>query len=300
MNTGASALSLLDVTTKDGVVLRASVREPVGAPVGVAILAHAMFARRSEWERPKGKGVAEFLASEGWRTVAFDFRGHGDSGTPAKQGGSWSYDDLVVHDLPAMVDDARTRWPELPIVVVGHSLGGHVALASHAIGKCSFDGVVMAATNVWLKDVEPSRARWIMKRGSVALMNTIARVYGRFPARKFKMGSDDESLEYFAAVARVPRINSWTNDDGSVDYRAAVSRCTLPALAIASDGDTLNCPPACAERFLGIASGPHVFDRITRADDGGPAPGHMEIVTSLAARSAWVRAAKWMSAIARS
>jgi predicted alpha/beta hydrolase len=123
----------IEVHTSDGHVLRAMVREPERGQRlrGVAVLAHAMFARKSEWERG-GRGLSSFLNALGWRTIAFDFRGHGESGTGAAKGGRWTYEDLVARDLPAVVDGARARARGRRVIVVGHSLGGHVAAAAQA------------------------------------------------------------------------------------------------------------------------------------------------------------------------
>ena len=70
-----------------------------------------------------GAGLAQRLSDRGWRTIAFDFRGHGDSGPGAAKGATWTYDDLVVHDLPAVVEGARARARGRKVIVVGHSPG---------------------------------------------------------------------------------------------------------------------------------------------------------------------------------
>ncbi|MEO6420812.1 MAG: alpha/beta fold hydrolase, partial [Polyangiaceae bacterium] len=133
----------IEVHTEDGHALRAYVREPSAKCIGVAVLAHAMFARSSQFERPHGRGLARFLAEQGWRTVAFDFRGHGDSGPSASSGGRWTYDDLVRRDLPCVVDCARARQKRgEKVVVIGHSLGGHVAMAAQGLGILDADAVV--------------------------------------------------------------------------------------------------------------------------------------------------------------
>ncbi len=180
--------------TADGHVLRGDVREPPSKRrIGVAILAHAMLARRTEFERPLSGGLARFLVSRGWRTVTFDFRGHGESGDGAAKGASWSYDDLVRFDLPAVVDATRARAKKLPVVVVGHSLGGHVALAAQGTGRIAADAVVCIAANIWLAAHEPSTARWIAKRAVMAGIDAVCRKRGYFPARALRIGSDDEA-----------------------------------------------------------------------------------------------------------
>lgn len=289
------ALEPIEIRTDDGVALRGDVREPPARDrVGVAVLAHAMMARRSEFERPSGGGLARFLASRGWRTIAFDFRGHGESGTPAADGGSWTYDDLVRLDLPAVVACARARAKKLPVVVVGHSLGGHVALAAQGTGRIDANAIVGIASNVWLPVLEPSRVRWAMKRATMALVGVACDKRGYFPARALRAGSDDEAAAYFAALRRCVDRGRWTSDDGREDYLASLANVTVPVMSLASDGDRINCAPECAERFHARCAGPRAVERVRRADGGGAPPGHMELVTTERAKSAWERVESWM------
>src|SRR5262249_17449265 len=172
------------------------------------------------------------------------------------------------------------------VVVVGHSLGGHVALASQATGLLAADAIAMFGANVWLRALEPSRLRWIAKRAiSRAIEEACAR-RGYFPARSLRMGSDDEASAYMLVnTSRTVREGRWRSDDG-IDYLRALADVKVPVRSIASDGDRINCHPACAERLLVHVGGPRAFDRIRAADDGGAAPGHMEMVTTEAAKSA--------------
>ncbi len=293
---GAEAV---EVHTRDGRALRATVREPArGAKArGVAVLAHAMFARRSEWERA---AFARFLAERGWRTIAFDFRGHGDSGPGAATGADWTYDDLALVDLPAVVDGARARArgrgrDAKKVIVVGHSLGGHVAVASQATGAMGADGLVLVASNVWLRETEPSGARWLAKLAIARAMDEVCARRGYFPARALRQGSDDEAPSYVAALGRVVASASWTSEDGRVDYGERMRRMRTPVYALASDGDPIHAHPECAARFALRAPGRVTFDRIARSDDGGAPPGHMEIVTTARSASAWARMERWMA-----
>lgn len=299
-----SGTETIEIHTASGPALFATVREPARGVklAGTAVLAHAMFARRSEFERRRGTsggGLAPFLCGRGWRTIAFDFRGHGDSGAGAASGATWSYDDLVREDLPAVVACARARSRRAPVVVVGHSLGGHVALAAAGTGALDADAIAMFGANVWLRALEPSRARWAVKRGVMAGVDAVCRKVGYFPARALRMGSDDEPARYMEALSRVAREGRWGSDDGRVSYEDALRRVTIPVRAIASDGDRLNCHPDCAAAFVARCGGPTSFDRIDAADDGGKAPGHMEMVTTDAAARAWGRLEEWMAESAR-
>ncbi|MDE2510464.1 MAG: alpha/beta fold hydrolase, partial [Elusimicrobia bacterium] len=64
-----------------------------------------------------------WLALEGWDVLAFDYRGYGASGGKKSLSGS-------IADGAAALAYARAKAPGLPLVVVGQSLGGAVAVAA--------------------------------------------------------------------------------------------------------------------------------------------------------------------------
>ncbi len=302
-----AAREAIEVHTSDGQVLRALVREAKRGERarGTAVLAHAMFARKSEWDRESKRGrggtlgeeapsLARFLSDRGWRTIAFDFRGHGESGPGAASGARWTYEDLVARDLPAVVEGARARSRGRRVVVVGHSLGGHVAAAAQATGAIDVDAIGLIASNVWLRSLEPSFPRWIAKRAIGRAVEAVCARRGYFPARPLRLGSDDEAAAYMAALWRVVDRGFWGNEDGHVDYWEELRHVAVPLFALASDGDPLNAHPECTARFALRAKGKVTIDRIRASDDGSAAPGHMEIVTTGQARSAWDRLERWM------
>ena len=67
----------LEIRTTDGIALRAVVDDPPeGIELrGTCVMAHAMFARKTEFGRRDRAGLAQAYAAGGWRTIAFDFRG---------------------------------------------------------------------------------------------------------------------------------------------------------------------------------------------------------------------------------
>lgn len=278
----------MELRTRDGWSLRADVHEPANAgTVGVVVLAHAMMARRTSFDRAK---VARFFVDRGWRVVAFDFRGHGDSGPRAQEGASWSYDDLVRHDLPAAFAFARGRErKKRRVVLVGHSLGGHVGLAAQGTSLVAFDAIVALGANVWLRQDEPSLRRWLVKRAVLAAVAATCRCVGRFPVRALRLGSDDEARAYFEDFDRYARAGRWTSADGSVDYLAALAEVRAPVLQIVGEADRLACPPECGARFIARCAGRHEVMRAAGID-------HMGLVTSEAMRPTWDRVESWMRA----
>lgn len=285
----------LDIRTSDGWSLRADVHEPKGDAVGVAVLAHAMMARRSEFDRPQGAGLAQFFVERSWRVVTFDFRGHGESGPLAREGGSHHYDDFVTRDLPTVHAFARSRSSRKhSVVLVGHSLGGHAGLAAQGAGLVAFDAIVAVGANVWLRQLETSAARWLVKRAALLGMFALSKRIGRFPSRALRLGSDDVTRACVDDLERFARTGMWTSADGGIDYLSSLLRVRIPVLQMVSDGDRLDCPPECGARFVAHCGGRHEIIRIGRSDDGGPPPSHMGLVTSGTVTSSWERAEAWM------
>src|SRR4051812_43694673 len=126
----ADSCEVIALKTASGWSLAVEVREPLGPVRGTAILLHSMMASRRIWNSPREQGVAGFFNERGLRTLALDFRGHGESGPVASNGGTWRYDDIVREDVPALCHAARERWPNDRVTLVGHSLGGHASIAA--------------------------------------------------------------------------------------------------------------------------------------------------------------------------
>lgn len=298
---GAAHVESLDLRTRDGWSLRANLHSPSGAPEGVAVLAHALLARRTSFYRPKAASLATLLVDCGWRVVAFDFRGHGDSRPTPREGGAFGYDEFVRHDMAAVCEFAREQaGPGEPVVVVGHSLGGHAALVAQGSGAARIDAIVgFGAAPPFLRAHEPSPARWWAKRTLFASMLAVARRVGRFPARAMRLGSDDTTLACCEDFERYARTDRWASRDGRVDYLAALRNVRIPVLHVASEANRFECVPVCADRFAACSGGPREVLRVTRGDDGAPPPSHMGLVTSAHLRAVWQDIEAWMRRAAR-
>ncbi len=281
----------LEVHTHDGANLRAVLEEPAeGVPLrGVFVLAHALFARGSSFGREGRPGLRALLAARGYRTLVFDFRGHGASRAPR----AWRYDDLVRFDLPAMIELARARSDGLPVLVAGHSLGGHVTLAAHGTGRTHVDGILALATNLWLPEIEPSFVLRAAKRAFARATLPVVSRTTTVPARRLGIGSDDAPSEVVRMILELALGRPWKSEDGE-DYLAALAKVEVPVCAVVSDGDRLACTPTAGASFARRCRGPVEIVTIGHSDDGGPPPGHMRMVTSLAARTSLERAIAWL------
>lgn len=93
--------------------------EPEGAPRGVVQIVHgiAEYAQRYE-------PFARFLNGRGFLVTAEDHMGHGGSLTPGDPlgyfTGGWT---AAVDDTYALLEKTRREFPEIPYVLLGHSMG---------------------------------------------------------------------------------------------------------------------------------------------------------------------------------
>jgi predicted alpha/beta hydrolase len=272
----------LEIHTVDGVALRAVMDDPPEgvALAGTCVLGHAMFARKTSFGRRDRPGLAHALSAAGFRTIAFDFRGHGDSAAA-----DYGYDDFVRFDLPAVVSAARARSEEQPVIVVGHSLGGHVALASQGASLLEADAIVGLAANVWHPELERSLVRRALKRVIASASVRAAARIGRVPARTLRLGSDDASLRYIDDLFRITRRATWASSDGAHDYLAGLANVTIPVANVVGDKDRLMCHPAAGEAFLLRCAGPTALFRAHA--------GHMDLVTSSRHHGVVIDAVRW-------
>ncbi len=87
----------------------------------VALIAHGMAEHSGRYEE-----LAGILSADGADVWAIDHRGHGHS--EGRRGDFRSFQEYL-DDLDLLIDHARVKNPGLPVVLIGHSLGGLIVLA---------------------------------------------------------------------------------------------------------------------------------------------------------------------------
>ena len=286
-------------TTKDHWPLTLEVIEAPGRAIGVALCGHAMMCDRRTLDRPRGSGLGSTIAEAGFETWLLDLRGHGDSGHARGEADRVRYDDFVLYDIPTAVRTVQSHHPGLPVVVVGHSLAAHTTLAALSVDPTlPVRAVVSLAGNVWLPCTEPDLARRLKKRAILEIWAAVARILGRFPARRLRVGTEDVSLPTIRQFTDFARTDRWGSLDGRYDYRAGLADIVAPILNVTSRGDHLMCRPECARAFLAPAR--KVTERVVGDHPGDPQGiDHMGVVTDSRMAGIWREVARWMAEVCR-
>ena len=243
------------VTTSDGVTLRF---DRTGGGRRVLCL-HAMMTDGRYFGARRENGFVHALGCE---AIVADFRGHGESVPPVAGRDDWSFDDLVDKDLPALADGAEA--------IIGHSLGGLVALAGIATGVIAPPRrLVLVATSVWLGGGISRTAIMAAYRGVTAL-------FGKAPIKALHVGTADEARSYVAQLTGWQRSGRWTSLGGR-DYMTALETVDVPTLVVAGAGDWM-CRPDDAAAIGRRIRGSQL--RIVGTAHGDPLdPDHFQLFT---------------------
>jgi len=215
----------------DGARLQLRQWSPRGEPKAVVLALHGFNDYSNAFQDP-----ARHWAAAGIKTYAFDQRGFG----LAPHRGIWAGTDAMVRDLETAVRLIRWRHPDLPLVLVGESMGASVAMV--ALGgpdPPDIDRAVLSAPTVWGRETMPLYQRAGLAVGSFAF--PWLEVSGR------KMGiKPSDNIEMLRGLGRDPLVIKRTRVDslhGLVDLMdAAVEaspRLTGPVLLLYGEREEL-------------------------------------------------------------
>lgn len=114
------------------------------APKAMLLLSHGMAEHAGRYAR-----LGEALNAAGYLLCALDQRGHGRSAERGELGhyadcGGW---DKVVGDLLTLNHHLHERHPDLPLFLLGHSMGSYIATAYLQRHSDSVQGAVLSGSN---------------------------------------------------------------------------------------------------------------------------------------------------------
>ncbi|WP_431274706.1 lysophospholipase [Variovorax ureilyticus] len=213
-----------------------------GAARAVVVVVHGLGEHAGRYAH-----VADRLNDWGFEVRAVDHHGHGASS--GARGGLPTVHRLL-DDLALVVDDTRQTHPALPLVLLGHSLGGLVAASFVARGVRAVDALVLSSPAL-----DPGLSAF--QKFLVATLSRIA------PALRVGNGLDLQYLSHDPAVAKAYRADALCHDrigarlarflaDEGASVQAAAARWPVPTLLIYAGDDRL-VDPAGSRAFAQAA-----------------------------------------------
>jgi len=114
------------------------------SPKGLVLITHGVAEHIGRYEH-----VAQALADNGFQVVGWDLRGHGKSS--GKRNYVNAFTDFL-DDLGLVLARVKTDYPDLPIFLFGHSLGGAITTYFAIDRKPEVQGIVLSAASVKISD----------------------------------------------------------------------------------------------------------------------------------------------------
>ncbi|WP_395318444.1 lysophospholipase [Variovorax sp. UC74_104] len=181
----------VSLSTPDGETL-ALRRLPAPGPArAVVVVVHGLGEHAGRYH-----GLAECLHEWGFAVWAHDHYGHGESSGPR---GGLPSELRLVDDLALVIDDARRENPGLPVVLLGHSLGGLVVASLVARGVRHVNAAVLSSPGL-----DPGLSGF--QKLLLAVLPRLA------PDLRVGNGLDDNYLSHDAAVVQAYRDDPLTHD----------------------------------------------------------------------------------------
>lgn len=178
--------------------------------------------------------LARVLSEAGLSTALLEQRGHGESPYRPGYGRDFGFREYLDDDLPAALEEVRSLSSGAPLVLAGHSLGGHFSTLSAGRRPGDFAGIVhLACSFPYHADFAPRQARLI--RLLSRLMPLFAVLPGYYPGDRIGFGGREylQLMRNWCQWARTGRFDF----DGCSGCAERVAGYTGPVLSIALDGD---------------------------------------------------------------
>ncbi|WP_454197791.1 alpha/beta hydrolase family protein [Nocardia sp. Marseille-Q1738] len=226
-----TTLESTKVGTADGVTftVRFLPAKKAGAPVVLILPAMAMKAKNY-------LPLAKELHAQGLSVAMTDLRAHGEAQPELGLHRDFGYREMLETDLPALVAAVRERFPEAPIHLFGHSLGGQLALLFTAAEPERIAGVTVIGTGTVFWWAFGAR-RWWEALSQIQWIGLVSRWKGHWP------GGVLIPAPMPGGVMRdwsMHSLTSYYRPKGSKrQYNTLLRTMTAPVLAISLSDDVL-------------------------------------------------------------
>ncbi len=171
---------------------------------------------------------ARELAGRGFAVLTHDYRGVGDDLARLRASRA-RMQDIPEHDLPEAISHMRTLYPQNPVILIGHSFGGHAVELMP--GNDTVDGIVMVAAHAGYWWNERVRRNPFLRLWLGTAVPTIGRVLGYVPGKSVGF-TWSIATTMWAQWARWIAMPGYFFDDPKLGAGERAARIVAPTLVI--------------------------------------------------------------------
>lgn len=234
------------------------------------LLVHGSIENGKIFYSTSGKGLAPYLAQRGFQVFVVDLRGKGVSKPVVSRKSRATQTDTIMGELPSIIRHIKEITGNGNLHLGAHSWGGVLLLSAYALfhAEWNIKSMVFFGTKRRI-GVRNLHKFFTIDIGWCLIGSLATLVYGYLPAKKLKMGSDDEPRKFYSQVNRWVYSKNWTDPETKTDYREKLGQLTLPPLYFYTGiNDKLLGHPADVNRLLLETAQPHARLTILSKQNG--------------------------------
>ena len=277
----------VQLTCSDGVILHGHFWPARQAPIASVIINAATGVVAGYYHY-----YADFLAREGFDVLTYDYRGIGLSRPSTLKGCRYRWREWGEQDFDAALHFMDARRPDLPLHVVGHSIGGYLPGLSPRAGRIN-RMLTMGAQYAYWRDYASRRRLRLFLKWHVT-MPILTAAFGYFPGKRLGW------LENLPAGV----ANEWSfrgsrmEDTHPPAERAEVLRrfksVTSPILAVTMADDELGTEAAVGRTLGYYGSSERTQVLLSPKDYGFAAIGHFGLFHGRHRDGFWRDTIEWL------
>lgn len=235
---------------------------------------------------------ARFLAAHGFEVLTYDYRGIGLSRPASLRGSPIRWRDWGERDCDAALRFLAREADGVPLLVVGHSIGGFLPGLAGS-GASISRMLTMGAQYAWWMDYAPRQRAGLLLKWHLA-MPALTALFGYFPGRRLGWLEDLPAGVAHEWSFRGPRFETSHPRAERAAVRARMAAVKADILALSMADDPFGTVPAL-RRTLGYYTGARrTLVRLAPADYGRAAIGHFSLFHDSHASGFWLDTLIWL------
>ncbi|GAA5038392.1 alpha/beta hydrolase [Marivirga lumbricoides] len=198
-----------------------------------------------------GKGLAPFLAQNGYDVFVADLRGKGKSTPNISPESDFGQKEAIMEDMPAFMDYINQKTGKKPEYMMAHSWGGVIILSY--LARFKHENLKAQAFFGSKRDVKVQNIyRWFNIDLLWNKMGTyLVHKHGYLPATKYNIGSDNEAKHFYLQVNNWVYSDEWIDSFDGFNYAEALQKQKIaPTLHLTGAKDTHSGHPKDVKRLM--------------------------------------------------
>lgn len=236
--------STTTLNSSDGLALFCRAWQPTDTPIATLVIVHGLGEHSERYNH-----VASHFVNKNYAVFALDLRGHGRS--EGQRGHINSIQDYL-NDVKALITYAKNQTPDIPLFLLGHSMGGVTVLAYSLKYPADINAVLASGPGLMPKVHVPA---WKAILGKI-----MSRLY---PTLSLANGISPDTVSRDKAVVEAYIADPLVHDQVSARWYTEIiaagqhvlnhaNTLTIPALILQGSDDLLVDPVGAKQFFDGI------------------------------------------------